>query len=152
MGCKDSTMYYFAYGSNMAARVMAAHCPGYTLIGPACLNDYRLAFNRLSQKWGAGVADVVTSPGSQVWGVLYAIDGPCRDALDIKESYGVGYTRLDCTVQLADQTTLTAFTYTVIDKLNTHVPPSDAYRSTMLEGAGEHGLPTDYIALIRAVD
>lgn len=145
-------MYYFAYGSNMAAQVMAAHCPGYTLIGPACLHDYRLAFNRLSQKWGAGVADVVTSPGSQVWGVLYAIDGPCRDALDIKESYGAGYTRLNCTVRLSDQTQVAAFTYTVIHKLDDHVPPSAAYRATMLAGAGEHGLPADYIAQIQAVE
>jgi gamma-glutamylcyclotransferase (GGCT)/AIG2-like uncharacterized protein YtfP len=145
-------MYYFAYGSNMAAQVMAAHCPGYELIGPACLDDYRLAFNRLSQKWGAGVADVVASPGSQVWGVLYAIDGPCRDALDIKESYGTGYTRLDCTVRLSDETRIAAFTYTVIHKLDYHVPPSADYRATMLAGAGEHDLPADYIAQIQAVE
>lgn len=145
-------MYYFAYGSNMASRVMQEHCPGQMVIGRARLADYRLAFTRHSPVWGAGVADVVTDWGHEVWGVLYKIDKLCLMALDIKESYGVGYTRIACTVVLDDGTRERALTYTVIKKLPYAVPTSYAYLDTVIEGALEHDLPPDYIDFLRGVD
>ena len=37
------TVTYFAYGSNMAPNVMARLCPRHRCLGPARLDDHRLA-------------------------------------------------------------------------------------------------------------
>lgn len=144
-------MYYFGYGSNMAARVMKRVCPTHRLIGSARLDDYRLAFTRYSTSWGGGVADVVEKAGAHVWGRLYAIDTHCLSALDLKESYGTGYTRFECQVITLDERVYTAITYAVIDKFDGHIPPAPDYKATFLEGAVEADFPEVYMAFLRAV-
>lgn len=145
-------MYYFAYGSNMASRIMEQYCTGaQTRVGKALLLDYRLAFTRHSQMWGAGVADILPGQGYSVWGVLYKINKLCLMSLDLKESYGIGYTRIACKVFLEDGTKLPAIAYTVIRKLPHEVAPSYDYHQTMLEGAEENGLPVEYLEFLRNI-
>jgi len=143
-------IYYFGYGSNMAARIMQEYCPDHRLIGAAQLADYQLAFNRKSTRWRAGVADVIPAPGSLVWGGLYAISPRDLAALDDKESNGKAYQRFDCVVTAKGQD-YDAVTYGVIAKLPHNIPTSRAYRDTLLEGARALKLPPDYIEKIAAV-
>lgn len=83
--------YYFSYGSNMLKERIQINdpqaiplCPaklevsGYTL---QMLRDYqskniqkqgyRLDFNYNSLRWQGAVANIVESPGSEVWGVVW---------------------------------------------------------------------------------
>jgi gamma-glutamylcyclotransferase (GGCT)/AIG2-like uncharacterized protein YtfP len=144
--------YFFAYGSNMAIWVMSEICGQHKVVGPARLDDYRVAFLMHSRGWQGGVADVIYSPGDAVWGVLYAIGNQCHDALDSKERFGTGYTSMNVEVTLPEGgQTVHAFTYTVIDKLNEEVTPSQLYFDTMLEGAEQRGLPKDYIQYLRLI-
>ena len=144
-------MYYFGYGSNLALRVMDQVCPGYRVVGAARLDGYRLAFTRYSVTWQGGVADVVPSHRQVVWGRLYDITDTCLVSLDVKESYGVGYTRFKCTVFGVDGQRYDAITYGVIDKSEDEYPATAAYKSTILEGAYECDFPPDYMVFLSTI-
>lgn len=143
-------IYYFGYGSNMSAKMMQAWCSDYTLIGTAQLPDWKLAFTRLSKRWGAGVADIIEQAGETVWGGLYEISETDLTALDRKESNGVYYQRIHCSPVIGD-TVYKAFTYIVIDKASQPIATSVAYRDTMLTGAKELQLPNYYIQHIASL-
>lgn len=140
-------IYYFGYGSNMSSAMMQEWCPNHRLIGKAELVDWKLAFTRLSQRWGAGVADIVEVKNSVVWGGLYEISESDLNALDKKEGNGKNYQRIECDA-VADRQSYHAFSYVVIDKASNAIPTSIAYRDTILQGARELGLPDDYISKI----
>ena len=142
-------MLYFAYGSNMATRTMRTLGDDWELVSRARLDDYRLAFTRPSQRWGGGAADVISSPGQTVWGVLYRVGPISLAALDEKEGLGVAYRRIDCQVRSADGTIHVAMTYTVIDKADPELCPAPRYTAVILEGAVEHALPQLYIQWLR---
>ena len=145
------SMYYFAYGSNMSTRIMNEWCATFESVGPARLDDYRLAFTRPSARWGGGAADVIPAVGQVVWGVLYAIDDETLMALDRKEGVGVAYRRFDCCVKVGGDKEYNALSYTVIDKADPELSPVIAYKAALLEGAREHRLPASYIVAIEAV-
>ena len=145
-------MYYFAYGSNMAARIMKQWCSRFVVLGPARLDDYRLAFTRPSQRWGGGAADVLPARGDSVWGVLYEIDTAVQIVLDEKEGLGIAYQHLDCIAWWEGEHQYPALTYTVIDKADPELHPSPAYKQTLLEGALENGLPADYLAFLLKIE
>ena len=89
-------MLYFAYGSNMDPRQMRRRCPSYRFVSIAKLEDHKLAFTRRSSRRRCGVADVVPSPGDEVWGVLYYLKSK-RDllALDKAEGFKEGRKRIN---------------------------------------------------------
>src|SRR5678815_4539637 len=104
---------YFAYGSNMATEVMASKCSDISVLGPARLAGYRLAFSRRSIRTGTGVANVVSDAGSSVWGVLYEVSDRCLESLDRKEGYPWAYDRRAIDVTLESGERLRALTYVV---------------------------------------
>ncbi|HMH47309.1 MAG TPA: gamma-glutamylcyclotransferase family protein [Solirubrobacteraceae bacterium] len=122
---------YFAYGSNMAESVMAAHCPGHRYIGLADLPEHRLAFTRRSVRTLTGVADIVRADGQSVWGALYELDESDLRAIDRKEGNGSNYERMQVRVRPAGRGPYAdALTYAVIDPLDTEVQPSHRSTST----------------------
>ena len=64
---------YFAYGSNMNWDQMRERCPSARFEFVAKAEGLRFAFTRFSKKRQCGVADIVASPGSEVWGAVFAI-------------------------------------------------------------------------------
>lgn len=136
---------YFAYGSNLAARIMERWCPGADYLGPARLDGFRLAFLRDSPRWEAGAADVVPSPGDVVWGALYAVGAAEIEALDAKEFVAVsGYRRLEVVVHHAGSM-VDAATYEVVDKADEELTPTAEYLALMLQGATERALPAEWL-------
>jgi gamma-glutamylcyclotransferase (GGCT)/AIG2-like uncharacterized protein YtfP len=143
---------YFAYGSNMAAGLMAEQCPDHRCIGRASLTDYRLAFTRRSVRTRTGVADIVPAPDEMVWGMLYKIDDYGLAAIDYKEGNGWAYRRVTLQVRLeADGSQCDAVTYTVIRKEPTEVPPSSEYLGKIIASARARGLPLSYVDRLEAV-
>jgi gamma-glutamylcyclotransferase (GGCT)/AIG2-like uncharacterized protein YtfP len=145
-------MYYFAYGSNMPTRCMAAWCDNFRLIGAAQLHNYRLAFNKPSFNWGGAAADVVPAPGESVWGVLWEIDKAGRVSLDEKESVGIGYQHGFCPVKTAEGRVYEALLYVVIKKIVPDLKPSQSYMDVLIEGALEHHLPVAYVDWLRGIE
>jgi len=146
-----SDVRYFAYGSNLAPRIMEQWCPGAEYLGPARLDGFRLAFLRRSTRWKAGAADVVPQDGHAVWGALYAVGDAELDALDAKEFVAAsGYRRREVVVE-HDGSRVAAATYEVVDKALDELTPKAEYLALMLEGATERRLPGEWIEHLRAL-
>ncbi len=137
---------YFAYGSNLASRIIEAWAPDAEFVGPARLDGFRLAFLRRSVRWKAGAADVVPAPGHAVWGALYLVSKEELDALDSKEYVArSGYRRCDVEVEWEGKL-VGAATYEVVDKADDELTPKLEYLTLMWEGARERGLPEEWLA------
>ena len=74
--------YFFTYGDRMGSERMAQFAPDATLVGPARLPGYRLAFNVASRAWGGGAANAVPDPQGSMWGVLWDFGDDDPAALD----------------------------------------------------------------------
>jgi gamma-glutamylcyclotransferase (GGCT)/AIG2-like uncharacterized protein YtfP len=145
------TAHYFAYGSNLATRIMEEWCPGARYLGPARLDGFRLAFLRRSTRWKAGAADVVPAEGHVVWGALYRVGETELDALDAKEFVAdSGYRRREVVV-VHDGSEVAAATYEVVDKAEDELTPKAEYLALMLEGARERGLPEAWLDELRSL-
>jgi gamma-glutamylcyclotransferase (GGCT)/AIG2-like uncharacterized protein YtfP len=151
-------MLYFAYGSNMNWQQMKQRCPSAAFIGVARLPDYKLAFTRMSNRRGCGVADIVSSAGSEVWGVIYRIDDIDLGNLDFSEGYVPGrqnnaYRRVELRVY-ADgdrDKPMTVWTYEVINKLE-GPRPDENYKRLLIEGARGWKLPHDYVEKMESLE
>jgi gamma-glutamylcyclotransferase (GGCT)/AIG2-like uncharacterized protein YtfP len=147
-----SSTRYFAYGSNMAESVMAAHCPGHRYLGPADLQEHRLAFTRRSVRTRTGVADIVRADGQSVWGALYELDESDLLAIDRKEGNGSNYERMQVRVRPDGREPYSdALTYAVIDPLDTEVRPSPEYLDGLVKAAYARVLPVEYRLALAAL-
>ena len=145
---QEPGFYYFAYGSCMCPvdlkRTLGENTCSY-VIGPALLKDYRLGFNRRSQKRNCGVLDVVKAPGSHVEGVLYRLPWRLSDLLDEREEVPKGgYRRETIEVHTAKRCYKEVRTYVVVDKLAEELAPNDWYFNVVLRGAVTCGLSEQY--------
>ncbi len=143
---------YFAFGSNMAQATLHERSVAATRLGAAFVADYRLAFTLPSQRWTGNAADLLPDPGGLAWGVLWEMSDP--NALD---PFELRYDRVPVEVTRSngnDGTThrFDAFTYLVKPENRTRNEgsPATAYLERMLEGAGEAGLPEEYLQFLQA--
>jgi cation transport regulator ChaC len=149
----EDALWYFAYGSNMTRatfcnrrgmRPLATRC--------GCLEGYRLAFNIPIGPGERGVANLELEPGARTWGVLYLVATEACDRLDRTEGVHVGvYRRVPVEVLVEGEGRVAAFTYqssmTTVGR-----KPSLRYLTLLLDGAREHGLPAEYVALLEGLE
>jgi len=131
----------------MAAAEIARSAPAARFAGTARLAGFELEFRRRSVRWGGGAADIVASPGGEVWGVLYELGSEELAALDVREGAGVAYRRVRVEVEAGGER-VSAETYEVIEKEPVEVPPTPAYAALLLGAARERGLPAAYVAAL----
>ena len=144
-------MWYFAYGSNMDPAQMTERRVAYAAGQRARLADHRLDFDLYSQRYGAGVADIVRSPGGSVEGVLYEVDEAGLATLDSYEGVEVStYRRLDVAVATDDGEVHNAVAYEVIAKVPFIAPHPD-YLAKLVRGAEAFGLSAAYIRKLRSL-
>lgn len=137
---------YFAYGSNLASARMRERVDSARRLCSALAPDFRVSFGKAGRD-GSGKATLVPAGGSLVWGVVYVIDPAAWPILDGFEG---GYTRTAITLTSDRAEPLAA---------NTYIAPESApdptayawYKQLILEGAREHGLPADYVAVLAAL-
>ncbi len=133
-----NSILYFAYGSNMSTKRLRGRIPNVRLIGIAVLKDYAFTCNKAS-KDGSSKGNITPLKGALTWGVVFEIP---IDAISILDKAEGGYTRNNVSVSL-DGKEMECETY-ISQKLSTELP-YDWYMNYIIEGAHEHGLPTDYI-------
>lgn len=125
---------------------MIARCPGAFLLGPALLRDWEIAFRYRSTSFpGGGAADIIKSPGSEVWGVLWRISNQDLLNLDQYEDAPDGYCRKEVQILFQGHQPV-VITYTVKNKLSQDMLPTYEYRQIMLRGAKR--LPVRYRLLL----
>ena len=130
---QSDTTYYFAYGSNM-------YIPGFTkkyqTVKPVVfgyINNWDIKFDKVSERWHLkAAADIMKSPDSKVFGILYSIDKFDIEFLSKQES---GYKLINETAYDADGKVYKVFTYNVIEKTEfKEVSPELHYIKTIIEG------------------
>src|SRR5271169_2701875 len=110
------TFWYFAYGSNMFARRLAARTPSAVRITTAFVDGRRLAFDKVSSD-GSGKCDIegTGNPANRVYGVVFRIATAEERLLDEAEGVGHGY-RKDEIMVMTPEGTLAAAAYFATEK------------------------------------
>ena len=140
---------YFAYGSNLWIGQMRQRCPSTRIEGIATLPAYRLWFPVRSERWGGGVASITEDSQARVEGVLYRISWGDLKVMDRYEGVDVAlYTRIELPVLSANDT-LQAWTYVSRIDDGAPFPTTSDYLNTILRGAREHGLSSDWLAFLK---
>ena len=146
------TYRYFAYGSNMSSERLRGRTPSAVSLGRARLPRYALRWHKLGRD-GSGKCDIEPTgvPRECVWGVLYEIDFAEKRALDSVEGLGVGYNEHTVSLE-TDAGVKEALTYMARpDRIDPMLRPLPWYKTHVLRGAREHGLPDEYVQRIAAV-
>jgi len=137
---RGMSVLYFAYGSNMNSMRMQERTPSAVAIGVACLKHHHVICNKLGQD-GTAKANIVPRQNASTYGVLYEINAEEMELLDGEET---GYRRAEKTLLNHLNQEIQAQTYVAFRLM--HQPVTTGwYKSLMIQGATEHGLPVDYI-------
>lgn len=147
----DNLVYYLGYGSNMSSRYLSnvrnveiyeSHA--------AIIDDHLVKFNLKGLPHiEPAFANMVVSPGSTSYGVAHLITP--KDLKSIVGSEASSYTPTEITVTTDQNKRIKV--WTLIGKDNTfNGIPSQRYVAILLEGAVEHGLPSDYIQKLKQLD
>jgi len=145
---------YFAYGSNMQRSTFADRrgiAPAAAVA--ACARGWRLVLDKPPLfPSGHGFANLAADPDAEVCGVLYDLTAEEMAHVELTEGVGVGnYRRVEIeVVRLAGAAPARAFML-VSDRRDPQLRPSAVYMKRLIEGAGEHGLPAEWIAHLRAL-
>ncbi len=149
---KKIAHHYFAYGSDMNLAQMKQRCSSPKVLGIARLPGYRVDFFGETAIWDGAQDTVISDPKSEVWGVLYELTFSDYEQLDFYVDVrfdGTGpYFHYPVDVIDIEQRTINAMIYKK-DKCGEVMPPSTEYLNFIIQGAKEHGLPEDYIALLQ---
>jgi hypothetical protein len=162
---KPSSMWYFAYGSNLNGRAVAEWCRHYGHRAPplrqgkpAILENYRLCFPIYNLYWGGGTADIVYDPGKYVCGVLFdlsegdlrMLDQKVERRLEGDREIGV-YKRIDVTAApYGKGLTFKAMTYQGVSIEKNHIPPTRNYMDLVIQGAYANGLSMMWISYLQS--
>jgi cation transport regulator ChaC len=148
-----STLWYFAYGSNMARAIfrearrmqpLAAH--------GGWLEGYRLCFNIPIGSGERGVANLIAEPTTRMHGVVYQLTHEDFERLDASEGVSFGlYRRIPVTIVTAAHGAIEAWTYQS-SVASEGRKPSPRYLQLLLDGARENGLPDEYLKYLEALD
>jgi cation transport regulator ChaC len=147
---REDLTWYLAYGSNMNRGVFERRRGMRPVQARAALlEDYRLRFNLAIGPGERGVANLKAQAGARVWGVLYLITVEQSEHLDRTEGVPRGaYRRTPVRAIVDGGKQIAAFTYQS-DRISAGRKPSPRYLRLLIEGAVEHGLPSDYLHHLR---
>ena len=142
----SSHFYYFAYASNLKVSVLEQRINGKVQdYIQGRLIDYGFRFNRKNPD-GTARANIISSESEDVFGLLYQVDEKYREILLNTEP---GYTLIQVPVE-TDQGNVQAFTF-IADADDEDVYPGKEYLNTILSGAKEHSLPTEYTDFLKSL-
>jgi cation transport regulator ChaC len=144
----EATAWYFAYGSNMNGAQMRSRAGQIYEEQVARLENYELVFNKKA-RGGSATANVRPAAGRTVHGVLYKIAEAAFRNLDRFEGVPEHYRRIEVSVSDGAGKKINAQVY-IATKVEKGLRPAPHYLQTILDGAGEHGLPAEYIQQIKA--
>jgi gamma-glutamylcyclotransferase (GGCT)/AIG2-like uncharacterized protein YtfP len=136
-------MIYFAYGSNMDIDQMEDRCGegSFELIGKGKLENYKFIIN------GRGVATIVPSKDSVVYGLCFEVNDDCLKKLDCCEGHPRIYDRKKLKIT-TNKEELSTWIY--IDSNNISVgKPRDNYLEKIIKAAKKFKIPDDYIKYLK---
>ena len=123
---------YFAFGSNMSAQRMHERLGWSPSRSGAILKDYEMVFNKHSND--GGKANIMSSPGHIVEGILYSVNE--EDLLILDKYEGVSakqYKRYDIEVRYNNKNSIAAVAYKALNTGKVYAP-TEEYLNYILEG------------------
>ncbi|MCK8517216.1 gamma-glutamylcyclotransferase [Methylonatrum kenyense] len=146
-------MYCFAYGSNMSLQRLRARTPSARPLAVATLTGHRLLFHKASRVDGSAKCDAFRTddPDDRVHGLLFELAAAEKPLLDEFEGLGRGYEEARVPLVTADGRSVRAQMYVATD-IDPALRPYNWYRTHVLMGARQHGLPAHYLTRIEAVE
>ncbi|XP_018404373.1 PREDICTED: gamma-glutamylcyclotransferase-like isoform X2 [Cyphomyrmex costatus] len=156
-----NTFLYFAYGSNLLAKRIHLHNPTAIMKDIGYIKNFRLDFHRYSNRWHGTSATIVETENSVVWGVVWELDKCNLATLDCQEGIQNNiYHAMSVNVETPDGRTLNCRVYQQCNNPKEYIKPeefpkdkrpSPLYLGTILKGAEENNLPTDYIKFLKTI-
>jgi gamma-glutamylcyclotransferase len=149
----EGDMWYWAYASNMNRRQMEERLQRVGLcwmIGR--LNDYRLRFNKNSGVDQSGKANIVPDKRGTVWGVVFELS---KEEIERLANFEHGYAQKTVKVNHPRYKEHLSVQTFIANANGADMLPTSAYLHIIVEGAREHGLPTEYcerLASLKTVD
>jgi len=144
----DDERLLFAYGSNMASRVLRRIYPSAMAIMRAELPNHRIAFRRYSTAFRGGVCTIEAAPGQLVRGVDYRVGQVELAGLDEFGDLSAGLYRRQTFLVLGEDRMWHEADLHCAARPGGPFPPAPGYVELMLEGAREHDLAHDYVTLL----
>ena len=123
---------YFAFGSNMSAQRMYDRLGWSPSRSGSILLDYEMIFNKHSND--GGKANIMSSPGNIVEGILYSVNE--EDLLILDKYEGVAakqYKRYDIEVRKNNKISIAVVTYKALNTGKVY-SPTEEYLNYILEG------------------
>jgi len=152
----DSHHLIFSYAANMNPGLIASRCFKPELHVVARLPGHTLAFFDYSKRWDGGAATLISSPGEDLWGIVYRLsfwDTERLDSwLDVRLDGTGAYFLLPAEVIGVDGATYPVLLYRKFYHGGPRQPPSEEYLETILAGAVARGLPAPYIEKLRQIE
>ena len=141
----------FAYGSNMLTAKMRRAAPSAKSVAVGQIQGHVLRFNKVSQADGSGKGNIIATGNADdtVWGVIFKIGDQDRAELDRSEG---GYAPTEIRVTAAGERVCLLTYVAKPDRIDDSLRPYTWYKEFVVSGAREHGLPSDYIAQLAAVE
>lgn len=141
---------YLAYGSNLHPLRLTGRCPSVKAAAVVKLDGYELTLHKRSKKDGSGKCNLCERQGSTAYGVVYELDAAEIAALDAIE--GKGYNRRQMPARFAEVPPPVCTYLADSSAIDQSLRPFHWYKKLVLAGANYHGMPSEYIRTIEAVE
>ncbi len=147
----DGAAWSFAYGSNMASRLLREYCPSARILMRATLPNFQIEFRRYSEDFVGGISTIMPAPGGLVRGIVFEFPSAELATLDEYEDVDKGHYLRESFIVLGEDGAWCRADLYRVARPEGPFPPSARYLDIMLEGAAEQGLPADYITGLEAL-
>ena len=148
-----SSVFVFAYGSNMCTQRMWGRVPTAIPATIGFTSQRKLVFHKRSDD-GSGKADAAFTavPTDRLWGVVYRLRREDKSVLDQYEFLGIGYNQEKVNVVL-EEGSLEAWIYVARrEAIDPSLRPYSWYLDYIIHGACQHRLPDKHIDYLRSFD
>lgn len=141
----------FSYGSNMSTARLRQRAPSAQPIGPGLITGHVLRWHKVS-KDGSGKCDAAASDiaDARVYGVLFEISKEDKRQLDRAEGLRAGYDEKKVLVDCCGKQYQALMYYAT--NIDPSLKPWSWYKTQVLAGAREHGMPPEYISTIESTE
>jgi len=133
---------------------LKARVPSCTVLTVASLIEHKLCFHKRSTD-GSGKADAYFTGNDSdiIWGGLFEFDNSEKGELDGHEGLGYGYLEKEVQVLDPEGSSHLAFLYYADESaIDTSLRPYNWYKRFVIDGAVQHSLPDEYIAMLQKIE
>jgi hypothetical protein len=137
----------FSYGSNMCSKRLIKRVPSAKIFGIGKSQRFKIEFSKRSKdKSGKATLIRTTNKSDIIWGTISTILKKEKPLLDKAEGLGEGYNEEHILIKTETGEDICPITYIAEDSyIDKELTPYSWYKTLVIEGAKENGLPEKYI-------